>query len=878
MAFPFVAPLEDWVKECLHFREVTPEISAYKNAFVIMTSGANVVKDTAIQAFTDKEKRLETLKKIIDDKSFLYEGCVIANNINSQYLTYSYGSDQYTDSSKKTGATPVGIDLNGKLIVADEYNRGVSTPFIEALSIDSDGANNTLKTAKVTVKCFSLKQLEMFELFFMKPGMNVIIEFGDTSLLTGIYEGKIKQPDPNKLKVWRDGKSNPIKYYTNVSEALIDKNGGASIFEKQYTKAFRSGLDASRDYFTKIEQSLGTYDFIAGKVSDFTFSYDTSGNIYTCEITVLQSNQLSIALPNNPPKAKPQKGQKPSTDNQKIDSISEIVENIAFNFLLDKDKLDQLLRETPHPEQQNAVGDKGRASWILFDTFNFEKKETKEKDVKTSGTIYISFRFILYILMNYILTDKDELTKNEFGIRGSKFIVNDNDKEEKHIIPVFSKKQIISSNPAIIFPTSELPKFIAAVRDNADKKKEGIVTIDEKNPLDGTINGYDFHVAGVTKLKPVGTAEGNEWNIQTDGDVRLGNALNIFLRYDDIVRHWNQEVFRADFLDKVLSMINTNSYGLFQLVFAAEKDEPNSPNVILDLKLRESTKAMPNLKQENENENFKFKIGPRGSILKDFSFNFQMSDLMAAQQVFSGPSLLVQVQNEYKEAAKLGAPQAAEYLSNLAPPDKLYKAVDNSMYANADGYWSVNWLEFKLGLAKLEDTKKRLKESSSVLKSEISDNKENKENNNAQENKAGEETAAKDEDLKKEVENLIAEKQEKFITLVVNNAKINTAVTPLIYKDPNFILTSILLREEVDGSRALLTPIEVSFTIDGFSGFRAGSTFNVDGIPEIYNQSGRFQIRNVQHSINGIEWNTSVSADYLPNAKEKKIVDQNITK
>mgnify|MGYP003704469193 CR=1 FL=1 len=41
--------------------------------------------------------------------------------------------------------------------------------------------------------CASLKQLEMFELFFLRPAMDVVLEFGYSSDIRGKYYNSIEQ-------------------------------------------------------------------------------------------------------------------------------------------------------------------------------------------------------------------------------------------------------------------------------------------------------------------------------------------------------------------------------------------------------------------------------------------------------------------------------------------------------------------------------------------------------------------------------------------------------------------------------------------------------------------------------------------------------------
>ena len=57
-------------------------------------------------------------------------------------------------------------------------------------------------------------------------------------------------------------------------------------------------------------------------------------------------------------------------------------------------------------------------------------------------------------------------------------------------------------------------------------------------------------------------------------------------------------------------------------------------------------------------------------------------------------------------------------------------------------------------------------------------------------------------------------------------------------------------------------PIKYSFTILGTSGLRRGDTFNIIGIPSIYRNQGLFQIVNVSHQLDGMNWKTTVEGQY----------------
>jgi hypothetical protein len=92
-------------------------------------------------------------------------------------------------------------------------------------------------------------------------------------------------------------------------------------------------------------------------------------------------------------------------------------------------------------------------------------------------------------------------------------------------------------------------------------------------------------------------------------------------------------------------------------------------------------------------------------------------------------------------------------------------------------------------------------------------------------------------------------------------------ITPLIYKDTDLIYNAVYGIFGSDGAntetkKSTLSPIEVSITIDGFSGFSPGQYFHIDGIPEIYNQTGVFQITNIKHNVATDGWNTTIEAGF----------------
>ena len=388
MAFPYLAPIKGWMKSVLEEREQHPTDTALKMPWIVLTSGAKVVK--ASQQSENAEQKVETLKKIIGGTSgtIEYYGCIIKNNID---VALNYQQNE----------TIVGIDFKGKAIkVEGESNRRVSTPIIESVDIDTDGANNTLKTATVGVRCFTLKQFEMFELFFCKPGMNVLLEYGDNTLDRKKYE--------------QSGK-NELKSFTKSSEALIDKKD-YNTFVKTFSDYYRVNTKSLKDYLSKIERARGTYDLVAGKITDYNFAIDKDGT-YTVSLEISQGNQMTLAIPTNISNDK----SNIKTSSKNPDTFQQWISQLSADLNLDKSvlKLDKTKWEG--------------------DFFNWKKVNTTKKDETANSEQYVSLRFILKELMNYSIIDGN-ISKIPFEFTLPKYKVDGVDTE---IIPIQIHKYII---------------------------------------------------------------------------------------------------------------------------------------------------------------------------------------------------------------------------------------------------------------------------------------------------------------------------------------------------------------------------------------------------------------------------------------------------
>ena len=752
MGFPFVAPLKTKIVEKLKRREeeeYKQHISTTYSTFAILSSGAVVAK-----AKTPADVKNLIANAAWPSENEAYYGCVVANStdIKNQY---------------QTGTTMVGYDLNGKPIYVErESNRRVSNPIITSIEIDTDGNNNTLKTAKVTLKIFTLKQLEMFEMFFLRPSMDVVLEFGYNSDIRGTYYNQIQQ----HLFVGQGYKEWETK------------------FIKQFSHKNDSYKFAKQNYLDILKATDYNYDFFAGKVLNFNFSPDTDGT-YNVQIEVSSGNELQMWVPlkQASPVGKLAKASQDTTESYK-QWMNVIAADVNLPKLIDNGKFTK--------------------DYIESELFNWGIINVDEKDTNVSKDPYISFRFILDIM------NAAKSIQTYKGNTIDAFYFED-EKLQKPIIPVSSHKNVMSTNPSFILPGILPAIYIAKL----DKKRDQII-LDEDRGYSCFVNGKSFNIP---HSDYIWDSDGKKIAV---GDLVIGNLYNVFIKYETFVRIFNQAYTQGDIINDLLAEINSNMFGLCKLELQKEDDSANGgPLTIADRKLKN---IIANFAKQKE-EIYRFKIGPIGSIIQDFNFNMEMSELMQGQAMFAQEYDMLKVMETGK----------TDNLRTVAE-NSSFGAADLSFRPNSDGYCTIPKISYELN--------KDYKEWQDSISTPLGVSTEKP---------AKEETK---EDLQ-ELNKILKGNYIQF-KLDANNRLKNTqkGINHLIYTDPALIQYYIPKRQS---GTTVLTFLDITLGMDGLSGLSCGEYFQIDGIPEIYNDNGYFQITNVKHGLNESEWKTTIEASYL---------------
>jgi hypothetical protein len=750
----YLAPLKTWVVDILEEREKNPNKANTKMPFVIMTSGAKVIKSTG--SIKTKQEAIDRAKEIISNNTGVeYKGCIISNQINPS-LNYSLQQ------------TLVGFDFTGKPIYAvGEVGRKISMPIIESLDINTDGTNNTLLTAMVNVRCFSLKQLEMFELFFCKAGMHILIEYGDNS-------------SPSTL---------------NLKKVMIQKSD-YDTFVGTFKEFTSPTANQFGKYLEACQTSNGSYARVAGKLINYSYSIDQDGT-YSVQLEIAQSNEYNLALPK-----------------------AFITKYKAFDSPSPNDKASQLEQWTNKlvndlPGLNKSIIKKLKETEWKHHFFNWGKINEDELDKTASTEPYLSLKFILEILSN---NTANQGNNSDFILfKDDYFKIKDSTEK---IIPITVHNNMISVDNDIIFPNENLPQFTF-------DEKTGVIKRTKSGVVDGSI-GVGNNKLSLIPNKEISFTDPLNNNIilkipdiknkegQPITDLKIGNALNIFVSYKVVGEAWERNTKTIDFVVDILDRINKTSFGLFKLRIGSLYE--GAKQTVIDTKLYSLNTEQPDTRKE-----YRFKPTTINSNVRDFKFNFELTDQVAAATIFNSSKFLAS-----RKAIKEGKSENKDSINQFA---ELYQSIDYSAFSTADGYFSLNEIEYQ-----------------QLIKTPVDINTNEEDDKNINET-----VKAEKEAKRKSYDNF----QTKF---KFKKGDIRT----LIYEDYSFINTELGLNTEDVRSRfELVTPIKVNLTIDGISGITCGETFRVDGIPEQYNKLGQFQITNTKNVINTDQgWTTEIEGEF----------------
>jgi hypothetical protein len=633
----------------------------------------------------------------------------------------------------------------------------------------------------------------MFELFYLKPGMNLLLEFGNNqSVFADIRRDYIKNRyGEDSQKTQTEGAQSVI----NLQKVLVDKSNYDS-FCSNFSELSIGDMKALQKYYKRVEDSRGTYEQVAGKVLDYTYSIEENGT-YVVVLKITAGNEVSRAIPKSTTTA----SGKTKGTTVKPDDFNTWINQIEVDFGL--------------PQLSEVVTKSDDSKYF----FNWGVANADKGYESLSKKPYITLGFIIDKILNHnVLVNAGFIDDALVGIGKQKFYTDANGGGEMEMILANSAEALISSNENVIFP-GQLPSFIK------DKAENTIVLKTDKNgnieTTDCNINDLEYTIKNSTlfveneKKHDTSPEEVKDY-IQVyskDGDdIKLGNALNIFINYEAVLSLWRKAYTMLDFLEGILDVVNDNSYGLIKLILGTIEGG-KFPAFIVDGKLRQDKKTLQGI-MTSVDPAYRFRPTTISSIVKEFTYDFNMSENVAGRTLF----------NSYAYIAQTKAGKNPDNEQLLGIQKDAYESIDFYRTQNADGWYSLNYVDIK-----------------SVEKQQAK-----AQNNNGLEQSTG--TKSKTQE---DVSKVIDASSKKF--------KTNNGTKILIFQNEK-VVSRYVAKSFYEKNKSLLTPIEISITIDGISGISCGEYFKCDGVPEIHNVIGAFQIENVKHSVTPDGWYTTLDA------------------
>jgi len=756
-----IAPLKTWVVDILEERENDPNKSVFKMPFVVMSSGAKIYKADAKMEYKNQIK--EKIQEILLGKQTAeYNGCIISNQIDTKF-TY------------QTSETVVGIDFDGKPIkIVGESGRLISTPIIESIDVSSENSG-ILRQADVNIRCFSLKQFEMFELFFCKAQMDILLEWGDGSQYDILKQGNILYPKNNYTK-----------------------------FVNEFRELCKPTTEQFSKYLEKCKNSKGTYDRMAGKLTNYQYSIEGDGT-YNIRLQISQGNEYNLALP-------------PRIENQ-YTSIATPTDAKDKNneFVNWKATIKKLLK------LNSDFIDKLQEKEWKNDFFNWKKVNEDKGDEVTSNRKYLSLRFILKILMNNLIADGGNTNDIIFKIPNDKnqkgsFDFFDVGGAKDEIIPISIHKNMIAPTEDVLFPIETAAKITFDKNGNLvwnsteteDNRINGLSILVNKD-VNYLLNSDGFFQLTKIKLVPKGVNES------------IGNALNIFIDLGKIADCWERAISRVDFLAQILDIINQNSIGMLKLRYGTFRQDQDATVIDTRLSLAFDKEATTGRKE------YRFKPGTLKSNVREFSYNFELANFIAGATLYNANAFLANI----KDAKEKGKTTVDDILTELKPNQAIWKSIDYSSFANADGFFAVNQIQY----VQLDEVLKQV---------EVKPKKEDKEDN------------AKLSQSNQKVIKKFKVGKLNYKTFVVND-------NDWLY---NHMYATKGGKGNEDKFVSIPTPIDITVKIDGISGISFGELIKVDGVPEILNKVGHFYITDIKHNVDSQNgWTTTLNASFRWNSK-----------
>ena len=172
------------------------------------------------------------------------------------------GIDENGDFIKYTGINTVNDFYKGAYGWGETTERGfIPLPGIIDASLVYYN-NGALSKGVINMKCFSRNQLALMDVLYMRPGYNLLLEFGWTSWLDN---------NTKKLQTFSSFQSPALQF-------MLGKNAGGDADNP-------SNFEIPRLINEERIKTYGNYEGVFGKITNFNWSFESDGS-YSCQTQI----------------------------------------------------------------------------------------------------------------------------------------------------------------------------------------------------------------------------------------------------------------------------------------------------------------------------------------------------------------------------------------------------------------------------------------------------------------------------------------------------------------------------------------------------------------------------------------------------------------
>lgn len=245
-----------------------------RGAWVRMTSGINVVPLEKQEDYnylkipniadSDRKRIISDLKKVGNTDAL--ENILMGGTMSGKEETVSEATDDTPKRIKYKLSYRTGFLPNNDIGSYDQSPEYGYRPMagITGFKVKSKSAYGALKEVEISIKVNSRDQLDMVDKLYLRPGYDMLVEWGSS-----IYLDKNNEVN--------------VDVKRKVLNSFLSANSPATIAEQIEQQKTDSGYN---------------YDAIVGKVINFDWSYNTDGT-YDCTVKLMTKGEIMESISSN---------------------------------------------------------------------------------------------------------------------------------------------------------------------------------------------------------------------------------------------------------------------------------------------------------------------------------------------------------------------------------------------------------------------------------------------------------------------------------------------------------------------------------------------------------------------------------------------------